>query len=118
MSGGDKGIGESCRLGHPTLGQVLGASAASAEFDYGFFQQRTHVVGLAGGLSEDKRGLWRLGGEERGHGWRLAGQCLGQQLEKIEVAAGESAHDQLAAVALGSLREQGCGLRRGLFFPR
>ena len=56
------------RMWHAALGEVFGAAAASAELGHGFFQQRAHVVGLPGGLSEDQRGLRRIGGEQRDRG--------------------------------------------------
>src|ERR1039458_2864424 len=102
--GGSEGFLDPLRFWHSALGQVLRATAASAELGGGFFQERDHIVRLAGGLSEDQRGLRRGGGEQRDRGGRLAGQLLGQQLEEVEVAAGESTNDQLAAVALGSFR--------------
>jgi len=84
------------------LGQVFAAAAASAEWGESLFQERAHVVGLAGRLSEDERGLGRVGGKQGDGGGRLAGEFLGQELEEVEVGAGEGADDELAAVGFGS----------------
>lgn len=84
------------------MGEVLAAAAASAEWGESLFQERAHVVGLAGRLSEDKRGLGRIGGEQSDYCGSLAGEFLGEELEEVEVAAGEGANDELAAVGFGS----------------
>src|SRR5258708_32720804 len=64
FSGGGKRISQSCGLGSASLREIFAAAPASAQLGHGLFEQRPHVVGLAGGLGEDQRGLRRLGGEE------------------------------------------------------
>ena len=94
--------GESCGLGRSALSHIFGTAAASSELGHGFFQERAHVMGLAGGLREDERRLRRLGGEQRDHGGRLPRQLLSEQLEEVEIAVGKSAYHLLAALAFGS----------------
>jgi hypothetical protein len=43
------------------LRKIFAAAAASPKFCQRFFQELTHVMGLAGRLRENQRGLRRLG---------------------------------------------------------
>jgi len=77
-----------------------------------FFRSAGHVVGLAGGLGEDERGLRRARGEQ-GDGGGLTREFLGEEFDVGEVAIGESAQDYFAAAGCRGLGEQGGGLGGG-----
>lgn len=57
MGGGGEDGGGVGGFWEAALGEVFAAAAASAERGNGLFEERGHVVGLAGGLGEDQRGL-------------------------------------------------------------
>ena len=72
FGGGRERHFKSLRLWDAALCEVFSAAAASAQRSDGLFQERGHVVRLAGGLGEDKGGLRRVGGEQGDDGGGLS----------------------------------------------
>ena len=100
------------------LCHVFAAAASAPQFRHRLFQQCCPCRRAAPRIVRRPAMVaakWSPAGRRR---WTRAGQFLRQQFDEIQVAVGERAHDQLAAVGFRSFGQQRGSLGCGEFFLR